>query len=311
MRSTPEKIRKLYDIHCPSCGAPAYYDIKKRIYNCSYCGNTVGIDRAISDHKGFREIQRRKLNKDVRNFDLQKAKCTGCRAELIFEKGDAIANCTFCGRSLVRKAFVNADNIPELIIPFAITPDEAGDILLRWCEENKLKKESREIRNKIGELKGFYLPYELVRGPVKCSVFRIDSGSIYECGGFVDEVFVNCSAKLDNQLLDAMEPFDLEELKEFDFSYVAGHQVKTPDISGEELIRRIDVEVGEDYKPVIRKALETKAVGVNADADEVVRMPVLLPVYYLAFDGYMAAVNGQTGKVSVRAVRDSKYLILP
>ena len=27
---------RLYDIHCPSCGAPAYYDIRKRIYHCSY-----------------------------------------------------------------------------------------------------------------------------------------------------------------------------------------------------------------------------------------------------------------------------------
>ncbi|MBR6281639.1 MAG: hypothetical protein IKR14_03975, partial [Lachnospiraceae bacterium] len=119
------------------------------------------------------------------------------------------------------------------------------------------------------------------------------------------------SKKLDNQLLDAMEPYDLDELQEFDFSYIAGHQVKTVDISEDELIRRIDVEVGEDYKPVIQKTLETKAVGVNVSCKNVLRMPVLLPVYYLAFDGYMAAVNGQTGRVSVRACKESKYLILP
>ena len=146
---------------------------------------------------------------------------------------------------------------------------------------------------------------------MKCSVFRIDGGSVYDCEGFVDGVFVNCSDKLDNRLLDAMEPYNLVEMREFDFDYGAGHRVKTADISGDELIRRIDLEVGEDYKPVIRKILETKAVGVKADSDDVLRMPVLLPVYFLSFDGYMAAVNGQTGKVSVRAYKDSKYLILP
>ena len=302
---------KLYDIHCPSCGAPAYFDIKKQIYNCSYCGGTVGIDQAKSDHKGFREIQQRKLNKDVRTFELQKAECTGCGAKIVFDKGDAIANCAFCGRSLVRKSFVNADNIPELIIPFSITESEARTILRDWCEKNRRKPEAREIGGKLEDLKGFYLPYELVKGPVKCDVFRIDGGSIYECGGFVDEVLINCSAKLDNRLLDGMEPFEPDDLKEFDFSYVAGHQVKIGDISNDELIRRIDVEVGDDYKPVIQKTLETKAVSVNAHAGDAVRMPVLLPVYYLAFDGMLAAVNGQTGKVSVRAAKDTKYLILP
>ncbi|MBP5266272.1 MAG: hypothetical protein J6Z06_05565 [Lachnospiraceae bacterium] len=309
--ATEKKIGKLYDIHCPSCGAPAYYDIRTRMYNCSYCGNRVGIDRAKSEHKGFREISKKKMRESIKKFTLQKASCTGCGAQVVFETGEAVANCAFCGRSLVRKAFVNPDIIPELIVPFAITPTEAQDILADWCNKNKWKKEARAIREKIQDLKGFYLPYELVRGPVSCSVFRIEGGSVYDCGGFIDEVFVNCSKKLDNQLLDAMEPYDLDELQEFDFSYIAGHQVKTGDISEDELIRRIDVEVGEDYKPVIQKTLETKAVGVNVSCKNVLRMPVLLPVYYLAFDGYMAAVNGQTGRVSVRACKESKYLILP
>ncbi len=306
-----KKTGKLYDIHCPSCGAPAYYDIRKRMYKCSYCGNNVKIDAAKRQKKGFREISHKKMQKSLEDFELQKAVCTGCGAEIVFDTGDAVANCAFCGRSLVRKAFVNADNIPELIVPFSITNDEAKKILNDWCVENKRKKEAKAIREKLADIKGFYLPYELVKGPVKCSVFRIDGGSVYDCEGIIDEVFVNCSKQLDNQLLDAMEPYDLQELDEFDFSYIAGHQVKTRDINGDELLRRIDIEVGEDYKPVIQKTLETKAVGVRAYADDVLRMPVLLPVYYLSFDGYMAAVNGQTGKVSVRAYKDSRYLILP
>ncbi|MCR4727903.1 MAG: hypothetical protein K5796_04550 [Lachnospiraceae bacterium] len=309
--SAKKKIGKLYDIHCPSCGAPAYYDIRKRMYNCSYCGNSVGIAGAKSQSKGFRDVSRKKMRESIKKFELQKATCTGCGAEVVFETGEAVANCAFCGRSLVRKAFVNADIIPELIIPFAITEDEAKGILEKWCTKNRRKKEARAISQRTEDLKGFYLPYELVRGPVKCDVFRIDGGSIYECGGFVDRVFVNCSKKLDNRVLDAMEPFDLEDLREFEFSYIAGHQVKTGDIDSDELVSRVDVEVEEDYKPVIAKTLETKAINVTAHCSDVQRMPVLLPVYYLAFAGYMAAVNGQTGKVSVRASKDSKYLLLP
>ena len=117
---------KLYDIHCPSCGAPAYYDIKTRVYNCSYCGNHVGIDRALSERKGFRELQQKKMKESLKDFELQRAVCTGCGAELVFDNGDAVANCAFCGRSLVRSAFVKADSLPELIVPFSIYwPDGA------------------------------------------------------------------------------------------------------------------------------------------------------------------------------------------
>ncbi len=45
--------------------------------------------------------------------------------------------------------------------------------------------------------------------------------------------------------------------------------------------------------------------------ERVVDFPVLLPVYYIADGEVKAAVNGQTGKVSVRAEKDSSYLEIP
>ena len=61
----------------------------------------------------------------------------------------------------------------------------------------------------------------------------------------------------------------------------------------------------------MRKTLETKAVDVRADVSAAVRLPVLLPVYYIADGNTMAAVNGQTGKVSVRAEKESHYYFIP
>lgn len=242
---------------------------------------------------------------------MQRATCTGCGAEIVLEEGEAQTTCAFCGRALVRKNYVNADNMPELVVPFSITKDEASQLLADWCKKNKWRREARTLREKCSELKGFYLPYELIRGPIECQVCRVDGGNRYKCGGYVDEVFVNCSKNLDNQLLDAMEPYNLEELEAFDFAYVAGQRVKVGDIPETELKRRINHEVAVAYTPTIQKTLETKVVSVGATSNDVEHMPVLLPVYYLAFDGYMAAVNGQTGKVSVRAIRDSYYFIVP
>ena len=139
----------------------------------------------------------------------------------------------------------------------------------------------------------------------------MDGGRTYYCRGYVDNVFVSCSQQLDNLLLDGMEPYELDDLKEFDFSYAAGQRIKIVDIDAGQLQKRVGEEVGNDYTPVVRKTLETRAVTVDTDTSDMLRMPVLLPVYYIAEGNTMAAVNGQTGKVSVRAEKESHYYFLP
>ena len=302
---------RITDIHCLQCGAPAAFDIVKQRYLCSYCGGTVEISEAKQEKQGFRDLQREKLRDSVKKFRLNRTSCSGCGAEVVFEENEALSDCAFCGRSLVRTQYLNLKNMPESVVPFGITEKEARERLEDWCRKNRGKREARMLRPLIPELKGFYLPYEMVRGPVHMKVSRMDAERVYRCEGFMEDTFVNCSRQLDNLLLDGMEPFDLKGLTEFDFAYVAGHRVKIPDIGGKELEQRVCREAEDCYTPAIRKSLETRAVRVEASAESAITMPVLLPVYYVCKGDMMAAVNGQTGKVSVRALKESRYFFLP
>lgn len=299
------------DIHCPSCGAPAAFDIVRQQYTCSYCGGTIETRDVSKLKKGFRKIQQERIRNSSPQYRLQNAICSGCGAEIIFQENEAVSNCAFCGRSLVRKKFAMGKRLPENVIPFTITEGEAKQALYTWCMQNKSKREAKHLEPLISELKGFYLPYELVRGPVHMRVSRMDRGKTYACESFMNQEFINRSSQLDNLLLDGMEPFDLEGLTEFDFAYVAGLGVKTSDISGDELIKRTKEEVANTCLPAVRKVLETKAIQVLANVDDALSIPVLLPVYYICRDGVMAAVNGQTGKVSVRAEKESHYFFAP
>ena len=299
------------DVHCPSCGAPAKYNIIEHEYLCGFCGGRVGIKEAIAQKQGFRSLHQQQMKESAEKYRLSRGKCTGCGAEIVFPEGEAMSNCAFCGRTLVRKNYIASKELPELIIPFRITEEEARSLLVNWCVKNSGKREAKHIREHIDELKGFYLPYELVRGPVSCKVSRMDGSKSYICSGFVDNVFVSCSRQLDNRLLDGMEPFELDELREFDFAYTAGQRIKTADVEAKTLVSRVNAEVSDDYAPTVRKTLETKAVDVYAYSDNALRMPVLMPVYYIASGETMAAVNGQTGKVSVRAEKVSHYYFLP
>ena len=302
---------RITDIHCLQCGAPAAFDIVKQMYLCGYCGGRVEISEAQREKQGFRDLQREKLRDSVKKFRLIRTSCSGCGAEVVFEENEALSECAFCGRSLVRTQYLNLEHMPESIVPFGITEQEARERLEDWCGKNRGKREARMLGPLIPELKGFYLPYEMVRGPVHMAVSRMDAEQVCHCEGFMEDTFVNCSRQLDNLLLDGMEPFDLNGLTEFDFAYVAGHRVKIPDIGGKELEQRVCQEAEDCYTPAIRKTLETRAVRVEASTESAITMPVLLPVYYVCKGDLMAAVNGQTGKVSVRALRESRYFFLP
>ena len=109
------------DVRCPSCGAPAFIDILKQQYCCSYCGGQVGISEALAQKRGFRSIQQERIRQSARTRRLLRSSCSGCGSELIFEENDAMSNCSFCGRSLVRKDYLLSEDLPELIIPFRLS----------------------------------------------------------------------------------------------------------------------------------------------------------------------------------------------
>ena len=306
-----QRVNPITDIHCLQCGAPAKFDIVKQLYVCGHCGGKVGIGEAQEEKLGFRNRQRDRLRESVKKYRLFRTSCSGCGAEVVFEENEALSSCAFCGRNLVRTEYLDPKDMPESVIPFGITEKEAAEKLRDWCRMNRNKPEARKLLPLIPELKGFYLPYMLVRGPVHLTVSRMDSDRSYKCEGFMENAFVNCSEQLDNLLLDGMEPFNEKELREFDLAYVAGQRVKIPDIGPANLKWRIREEVAECYTPAVRKTLETKAVEISPSIDSVVELPVLLPVYYICRDDLMAAVNGQTGKVSVRALKESHYYFLP
>ena len=292
---------KLLDIHCSSCGAPANYDIVQHAYTCAYCGNKTGISEALAEKQGFRELRQRQLGEQRASFHATGAHCSGCGATIIFLENEPLTSCSFCGRALVRKEYLKTPEFPELIIPFRLTKEEAKERFAEWCAENSSKKEAHHLLPLLDEIEGYYLPYELVRGPIDCTVSREGASRTFKCGGFLDGIFVNASEQLDNLTLNGMEPFDLTELQEFDFGYLAHQKAKVLDIDGKQLERRVAQEVASSYTPIVEKTMETRNVDVDPNVGQLMRMPVLLPVYYIRRGDVCAAVNGQTGKVAVRS----------
>ena len=291
------------NIYCSSCGAPARFDIARQAYLCPYCGSQTGIDESLAEKRGFRKLHRRKMKEASPDHPLVRCLCSGCAAELVFPEGEALTTCAFCGRSLARKEYLGVSDFPEVLIPFKVTQDEARERLLAWCDAHRLRREAADIRAHAGELTGFYLPYELVKGPTNCSV-KGRGSRIYHCRGFLEGSFVNTSRQLDNLLLDGTEPYELDELREFGFSYLAGQRVKMRDTDDKQTAQRVAEEIAADYEAPVAQVMETRGVELTPSTDALVRLSAVLPAYYLRAGDTLAAVNGQTGKVAVREATD-------
>lgn len=300
--------KSILNIYCPNCGAPAQFDIVRQIYCCSSCGGKVTIEDAKKEKDEIIKISGKKADKD---FGLEISSCSGCGATIIFEENEALSNCEFCGRSLIRKRYVSSSQMPHYVVPFGVTREEAAEKLLQWCERNSKKKEAKHLREKISQLRGYYLPYEMVNGPVNCTVKKSSVTAKYDAYGYLNGEFVNCSKQLDNLVLDAMEPFDLDNLQEFDFAYVAGHRIKVSDIGRQEIFVRLHDEAEANYRIRMEQLWGTRSIDMETKVEGIADFPVLLPVYYIADGEVRAAVNGQTGKISVRAEKDSSYLEIP
>ena len=299
-------------IFCKNCGAPAGFDIIRQTYSCPNCGEVSGMEEVQRNVNQWRELHKKNMKARTEGQSLEKHVCPTCGAQVVFKAGEASGACDFCGSKLIRKDLIDSDQMPEMIIPFFITPEEAKKRMLQFAEEHKNSPEGDAVLQNIDKFKGYYLPYQLARGPVAATVTRDATFRKYYCDGYLDGTAVNTSKQLDNLTLNEMEPFDWSEAQPFEYGYIAGQNVKLSDISDAQTEKRILQEVEEDFRPEVERVMQTSGVDVHMQSGSLLTMPVLLPVYFIKTKykdkGVTAAMNGQTGRIAISTGREKKTL---
>ena len=287
-------------IRCSTCGAPADFDIREHVYKCAHCGASTDAKAPLDDLARWRRAAKDSRDASLRKHPAAICTCPSCGASMAVNEGEMSGTCPFCGSTMARRPAGEDERIPEVVIPFVLTPEEAQKRLDRWLELNPKDRCAARVRQHRGSLEAVFLPYRLVKGPVTCQVERKGASRTYKCGAFVNGSAVNASKDMPNLVLDAMEPFDWSEARAFDWGYLSGGQkARFPDLTQEQLDKRTLDELSEACRPMVEKALMTVGVQVEARMDEALDMPALLPVYVLRTQGLRCFVNGQTGRVSV------------
>lgn len=255
--------------------------------------------------------------------DLPVYNCVSCGAEVITPPEQAALTCPYCGNNIVLTDKISGKLRPDGVIPFKIRPEELPDAVNRFYSDKKLLPRGFFSRSTMGKVTGVYVPFWVFNGKAGGQMtYRAQTSAASRSGDYIitrtdhyqlirdaalsfDNLPVDASGRIEDRLMDSLEPFDSSETKPFDMRYLAGFTAdrfdqKKSDLSSRARSRMlktmtslVDSEAAGSYGAVTRQSAR---LHVSLDAKY-----ILFPVYLfeISHDGksYPFAVNGQTGKV--------------
>lgn len=314
---------------CPNCGANIPYDAKSGTLRCEHCGTEYDIDNL----KAFNVEQENqsdvfKWNTDNIKSTEVKGKvtyvCPSCNGEVVGDENMSATTCPYCGSSIVINEKLSGVLEPNLIIPFKLSKDDAIKGYEKFISNKKLLPDDFKLKNIINKLNGVYVPYWLFDADAtgharfRCTRRRFYRTGDYEItetshflvirdgsAGFV-KVPVDASSKLDDALLDSLEPFDYSQAEDFKSAYLSNYLADKYDQDKDQTIAKANNRI----KNTVSSLLTSTVIGYDSILPQSCYINVnngnvayaLLPVYIFStkYNGkiYQFAMNGQTGKFS-------------
>ncbi|MBE6687836.1 MAG: hypothetical protein E7588_01005 [Ruminococcaceae bacterium] len=314
---------------CPCCSHPLKFDSEKQTLSCEACDNSYTAEQ-MQDYEDFEKIsdanefrwEDKSEHDTVDTENMCVYSCPSCGAEIIGNEGMAASECAYCSNPVIVESKLSGMLKPDLIIPFSISKDEAKSAYKNYISKLKLLPDLFFEQNRIEKMTGIYVPFWLfdctangkftynatnthIWSDSKYRYTKTDHFSIIREGTLkFDKVPVDASAKMADEYMDALEPYNYDELKEFDLSYITGFYADRYDVAASKSRERASTRIADTTSSTFRSTVNGYSSVVqksgNIHTDVNATKYALLPVWILntKYNGknYLFAVNGQTGK---------------
>ncbi|MCK0472284.1 TFIIB-type zinc ribbon-containing protein [Halalkalibacter sp. APA_J-10(15)] len=298
---------------CPSCGADMKFDSASGKLSCGSCGR----------HDDIESFPKENVLHKFEEGEAIQYHCKNCGADILTDSDTTATTCCFCGAGVVLADRLSGDLAPAFVIPFQINKDEAKEAFKKWCKKGKLTPKGFMTADRIKNITGMYVPFWLYdlnsKGDVDAvctKVRRYTRGDyIYTETRYFDvsrsvdlqyvKVPVDASEKMDDELMDKLEPYNYSNLKEFNTPYLAGYIAEKYNYDDKELLPRVQARV-ENYVDTYIKSTTsayhtTTIKRKRLDTKQNQAYYTLIPVWMVYYDygnkEHIFAMNGQTGKV--------------
>lgn len=298
---------------CPNCGSDMVFDSESGKLSCPSCGRKDNIE----------DFPQEFINSHLSEDETKEYHCKNCGATLITDAETTATTCSFCGAGVVIGERLSGKMAPEKVIPFAIDKDQAMESFKSWCKKRRLAPKGFVKGDRIKAITGIYVPFWLydlnskVKVNAVCTQVRTytEGDYIYTETKYYDvyrdinmdyiKVPVDASKKMNDELMDKLEPYNYNNLKDFKTPYLAGYIAEKYNFDDKELLERAKAKIEDYIESYIDSTVSNySTVDYNnkyIDTRQKNAYYTLLPVWTICYDynksEYMFAINGQTGKI--------------
>ena len=331
----------IQEYKCPCCGGAIEFNSSIQKMKCPFCDTEFEMDAL----KSYDEVLKDDATDDYtwqttageewaegESDGMRSYVCKSCGGEIIGDENTAATECPYCGNPIVMMGQFSGALKPDFVIPFKLDKKAAVKKFEKHLQGKKLLPKAFRNSHHLEEIKGIYVPYWLFDTDVDARIrykatkisrwedsrfkyTRTDYFNVLRAGkiGF-EKVPVDGSSKMDDTLMESLEPYKFKEATPFRSAYLAGYVADKYDVDAEASVARANERVknstlsafaatveGYDSVTLDNSSLQLK----NGTAKY-----ALYPVWILntTWNGqkFVFAMNGQTGKFVGNLPMDKK-----
>ena len=318
---------------CPCCGGALQFDDKSQMTICPYCDTHFSPNdlKAYTDELASEDKEDtswdESMVQEYTNEDKKGIKiytCESCGGQIIVDETTSSTSCPYCGNNVLVSHELAGDLKPNYVIPFKNDRDVVMNNLMKFFKKKPLLPGSFKKENVVEEVKPLYVPYWIFDADVDGKV-HFEGETVHRWsdanydyketkhysiirGGQIafDHVPVDGSKKMEDQLMESIEPFDFKDAKEFNSAYLAGYAADRYDVPKEVTFERATERFRDGTINAFRSDVtdydKVKYVSSNLQFSNTNAAYALYPVWILNTrwknKTFRFAVNGQTGKIA-------------
>ena len=322
----------LQEYKCPCCGGAIEFDSNAQKMVCPYCDTEFEMETLASYDEALNTQQEDNMvweteagsEWDEGETDgLREYVCKSCAGVIVGDATTGATECPYCGNPVVMMGQFAGALKPDYVIPFKLDKKAAIAALNKHYGGKKLLPKVFRDQNHIEEVKGIYVPFWLFDADADAQIrykatktrhwsdsrYNYTETSFYSVsrGGQIgfERVPVDGSSKIDDTLMESLEPYDFKDAVDFQTAYLAGYLADKYDVDAEASINRANERIKKSTEDAFRKTTSeydsVMAESTNIQLQNGQAKYALYPVWILntTWNGqkYTFAMNGQTGKL--------------
>ena len=331
----------LQQFKCPCCDGAIEFDAGAQKMKCPYCDSEFEMETLQAYDAQLKEQPEDNMTWEAEagsqwtpgeTEGLRIYSCDTCGGEIVADETTGATECPFCGNPVVMKGQFAGSLKPDLVIPFKYDKKAAIAALTNHYKGKRLLPKVFKDENHIKEVKGLYVPVWLFDADsdahvrYKATKTRVWSDSQYNYtetshysvarGGSIGfaNVPVDGSTKMDDTMMESIEPFDIADAVDFQTAYLSGFLADKYDVDSETSIgranERIKKTTEEAFASTVMGYSTVVPVSSNINLKNGHAKYALYPVWILntMWNGqkFTFAMNGQTGKLAGDLPMDKK-----